>query len=60
VTTEGVDSHTATLPAGEWVHAFTGEQVTGGGTHTTEVPWDEAPVYVREEAWPSLRTVFGS
>lgn len=58
VTTEGETSHTATLPAGEWVHAFSGESVAGGGTHTTEVPWDEAPVYVRAEAWPRLREVF--
>jgi alpha-glucosidase (family GH31 glycosyl hydrolase) len=58
VTTEGATSHTATLPAGEWVHAFSGEQVAGGGTHTTEVPWDEAPVYVRAADWPALREVF--
>lgn len=58
VTTEGANSHTATLPAGEWVHAFTGEQVTGGGTHTTDVPWHEVPVYVRAADWPTLREVF--
>ncbi len=58
VTTEGAASHTATLPAGEWVHAFSGEHVAGGSTHTTEVPLDEAPVYVRAEAWPSLQGVF--
>ena len=58
VTTEGATSHTATLPAGEWVHAFSGQQVTGGGTHTTGVPLDEAPVYVRADDWPSLQGVF--
>ncbi len=58
VTTEGVTSHTATLPAGEWVHAFSGEQVAGGSTHTTDAPLHETPVYVRVEAWPSLREVF--
>lgn len=60
VTTEGATSHTATLPAGEWVHAFTGEQVTGGGMHATDVPLHEAPVYVRATDWPSLRAVFRS
>ncbi|QOD92968.1 TIM-barrel domain-containing protein [Chryseoglobus sp. 28M-23] len=58
VTEEGATAHTATLPAGEWVHAFSGEQVTGGATHTTEVPWDEVPVYVRADSWPRLRAVF--
>lgn len=58
VTAEGATSHTATLPEGEWVHAFSGEHVTGGGTHTSEVPLDEAPVYVRAEAWPALGGVF--
>ena len=58
VTTEGATSHTATLPAGEWVHAFSGEQVSGGGTHATEVPLHETPVYVRAADWPLLREVF--
>ena len=58
VTTEGATSHKATLPAGKWVHAFSGETVTGGATHTTEVPWDEVPVYVRADSWPRLREVF--
>ena len=60
VTEEGATAHLATLPAGEWVHAFSGELVMGGTTHSTEVPWDEAPVYVRADAWPRLRSVFGS
>ncbi|UYN84627.1 MAG: hypothetical protein KIT89_05510 [Microcella sp.] len=60
VTTEGATSHTATLPVGEWVHAFSGEQVEGGATHTTEVPWHEAPVYVRAADWAALRDVFRS
>ncbi len=58
VTEEGATAHTATLPAGEWVHAFSGEKVSGGATHTTEVPWDEVPVYVRADSWPRLRAVF--
>lgn len=57
VTEEGVTTHTATLPAGEWVHAFSGERVTGGAD-TRDVPWDETPVYVRAEAWPGLAAVF--
>lgn len=60
VTTEGATSHTATLPAGEWVHAFSGESVAGGGTHTTEVPLDEVPVYVRAADWPRLHEIFRS
>ncbi|MDO9590292.1 MAG: hypothetical protein Q7J04_04035 [Microcella sp.] len=42
------------------MHAFSGEAVSGGGTHTTEVPWDEVPVYVRAADWPYMRAVFGS
>lgn len=60
ITTEGATSHTATLPAGEWVHALSGELVAGGGTHTTQVPWDEVPVYIRAADWPSLRDVLRS
>lgn len=59
VTEEGATTHTATLPDGDWVHAFTGERV-GGGADTRVVPWDEVPVYVRAEAWPRLESVFAS
>lgn len=59
VTEEGATTHTATLPDGDWVHAFTGERV-GGGADTRVVPWDEVPVYVRAEAWPRLEQVFAS
>ena len=58
VTEEGALEHAATLPAGEWVHAFSGEPVVGGGVDERPVAWDEAPVYVRAEAWPRLRPVF--
>ncbi|GAA3623055.1 hypothetical protein GCM10022200_01580 [Microbacterium awajiense] len=58
VTVEGASEHAATLPEGEWVHAFSGERVRGGATHTSAVPWDEAPVYVRAEDWVRLRGVF--
>jgi alpha-glucosidase (family GH31 glycosyl hydrolase) len=59
VTDEVATTHTATLPDGDWVHAFTGERV-GGGADTRAVPWDEVPVYVRAEAWATLAEVFGS
>lgn len=58
VTDEGALDHGTTLPAGEWVHAFSGTAVAGGGVDTRRVPWDQAPVYVRAEAWPRLRAVF--
>lgn len=58
VVLEGASSHTATLPEGEWVHAFSGSPVAGGGVDSREVPWDEAPVYVRAMAWERLRGVF--
>lgn len=58
VAEEGAIEHGTTLPAGEWVHAFSGTPVTGGGLDTRPVPWDEAPVYVRAEAWPELQAVF--
>ena len=58
VTDEGALDHGTMLPAGEWVHAFSGTAVAGGGVDTRPVPWDEAPVYVRAEAWPRLREVF--
>ena len=46
------------LPAGDWVDAFTGEPVTGGGVLSRPVPIDELPVYVRASAWAALRHVF--
>jgi len=58
VTTEGTLEHTATLPRGQWVYAFTGERVDGGGVDTRVVPWDQVPVYVRAEAWGTLAATF--
>lgn len=59
VVIEGASTHCATLPEGEWVHAFSGEPVGGGGVDERVVPWDEVPVYVRASAWARLRGVFG-
>jgi 1,3-alpha-isomaltosidase len=46
------------LPAGEWVDAFSGEQLSGGRTIERPTPLDELPVFVRAEAWASLQKVF--
>ncbi|MGV8857440.1 glycoside hydrolase family 31 protein [Rhodoglobus sp.] len=58
VTEEGAREHSATLPAGDWVHAFSGDPVEGAATDTRTVPWDEVPVYVRAEAWQRLAATF--
>jgi alpha-glucosidase (family GH31 glycosyl hydrolase) len=60
VTAEGVSEHTTTLPAEDWVYAFTGDRVSGGGSDTRTVPWDQVPVYVRATAWGRLEAVFAS
>lgn len=54
----GVSEWPVYIPAGEWVDAFTGEQLAGGGVVSRAVPLDEVPVYVRAAAWPALRHVF--
>jgi alpha-glucosidase (family GH31 glycosyl hydrolase) len=58
VTQEGASEHAATLPRGDWVHAFSGETVSGGAVDRRDVAWDEAPVYVRAAVWERLRAVF--
>ncbi|EAR25509.1 hypothetical protein A20C1_04561 [marine actinobacterium PHSC20C1] len=60
VTDEGVTEHTATLPAEDWVYAFTGERVAGGTIDTRAVPWDQVPVYVRAAAWDRLEAIFNA
>jgi alpha-glucosidase (family GH31 glycosyl hydrolase) len=47
------------LPPGEWIDAFTGERVEGGGLVSRATPIDEVPVYARAADWPALRAVFG-
>lgn len=58
VTQEGASEHGTVLPEGDWVHAFSGDRVGGGGVDVRTVPWDEAPVYVRAAAWERLAVVF--
>jgi alpha-glucosidase (family GH31 glycosyl hydrolase) len=60
VTLEGTTTHRTILPEGDWVYAFTGDRVSGGGTDTRTVPWDQVAVYVRASAWKRLAPVFGS
>ncbi len=45
------------LPEGRWIDAFTGDAVESGLV-VRSVPLDELPVYVRAEAWDSMRSVF--
>jgi len=52
------DSWELYLPAGDWVDAFTGENVDGGRTITRPTPLDELPVYVRASAWGEMERVF--
>ena len=54
----GAQSWPVYLPAGDWVDAFTGESVEGGGVVKRPVPVDELPVYVRAQSWSALRAVF--
>ncbi|WP_166354716.1 TIM-barrel domain-containing protein [Phytoactinopolyspora limicola] len=54
----GVTSWDTYLPGGEWVDAWTGQELSGGSVVTREVPIDEVPVYCRSASWPRLRHVF--
>lgn len=58
VTEDGASEHSTTLPAGDWVYAFSGEPVAGETDDVRPVAWDEAPVYVRASAWDRLGEVF--
>ncbi|MEV8268440.1 TIM-barrel domain-containing protein [Microbacterium sp. NPDC076911] len=58
VVTEGESERMLLLPEGRWVDAFTGERLRGGSEVVRATDWDEIPVYVREEAWEGLRSVF--
>jgi alpha-glucosidase (family GH31 glycosyl hydrolase) len=47
------------LPAGRWVHAWTGARVSGGCVVTSPAPRDQIPIYVPEASWANgLRTLF--
>ncbi|WP_353814664.1 glycoside hydrolase family 31 protein [Agromyces zhanjiangensis] len=60
VLSEGQVRHEAALPPGEWVDAWTGDEVAGDALVRVEVPIDRIPVFVRATAWPSLGDVFAS
>lgn len=46
------------VPEGQWRDAWTGESVTGGTVVSTRTPRRQVPVFVREEAWKRLKSVF--
>lgn len=46
------------IPSGAWRDAWTGERCDGGATARTSTPRHRVPVFVREQAWDSLRHVF--
>jgi alpha-glucosidase (family GH31 glycosyl hydrolase) len=47
------------LPEGQWENAWTGETVSGPVTVDVEAPIDRIPVFIRADAAPRLRAVFG-
>ncbi len=52
VTDEGADSVKVYLPAGEWVHLWSGQTYTGGQTLTIAAPLGQPAVfYVKGSAW---------
>jgi alpha-glucosidase (family GH31 glycosyl hydrolase) len=52
----GVESWPIYLPAGEWVHLWSGDVVRGGHIIESRAPIDEIPVYVRSGAGTRLRS----
>jgi alpha-glucosidase (family GH31 glycosyl hydrolase) len=46
------------LPAGDWVDAWTGNDVRGPIELERPVPLDEIPLYVRAKAWGQLGPIF--
>ncbi|GAA3933319.1 hypothetical protein [Microbacterium soli] len=46
------------LPDGDWVDAWTGEEIAGGTVVTRATPRHRVPVFVRAQAWPALAAVF--
>ncbi len=46
----GLTARDVWLPAGEWIDAWTGAQVTGGTTITSAAPIERMPVFVRAGA----------
>lgn len=58
ITEPGATRWATYLPPGDWVHAFTGEAVQGGGVDLREHALDDVPVYCRAADWPALAPVF--
>jgi alpha-glucosidase (family GH31 glycosyl hydrolase) len=54
----GFDQWPVYLPAGEWVHAWTGENVRGPIVIERPAPLNEIPVYIRASAHAALSMVF--
>ena len=60
VTESGQQTWATYLPEGDWVDAWTGEAVDGGGVVVRPVPVDIVPVYARSAAWgQGLSQIFG-
>lgn len=57
VTEPGVSEMSVYLPKGEWVDAWTGEELSGPASVTRLVPIDEIPVFVRAPAGKLLLPV---
>lgn len=53
----GADSRRVCLPAGDWVHAFTGQPLRGGW-HEVAAPPGRPPVFLRAAAAPGLLPIF--
>ncbi|GIH29414.1 hypothetical protein Aph01nite_77240 [Acrocarpospora phusangensis] len=60
VTEPGVEQVSGYLPAGDWVHVWTGTTHPGGREVTLPAPLDQPPVLCRADRWPALAPVFGA
>ncbi|BCW82853.1 hypothetical protein NicSoilE8_05260 [Arthrobacter sp. NicSoilE8] len=58
VTDEGARSWTVYLPSGDWIDAWSGEKYGGAQTADVAAPINRVPVFVREEAWASMKEIF--
>jgi alpha-glucosidase (family GH31 glycosyl hydrolase) len=59
VTAEGATTASVYLPPGDWRDAFTAEPVEGGRVVERPTPIDQVPVWVRQDDWERMRSVFG-
>lgn len=60
VTEPGADRWRVYLPRGEWVDAWCGDALDGGGTIERDVPLDVIPVYLRAAAADALQPLFAA